>query len=650
MVRFLVIIMAIMRIQFLPGLFGLLCAMVLTILAIVLLMSPTANGSSFDYDLALDEQEHKEMDANTTISFQTELTNHGDNRQFQLEITNALDLREKNINATFDDKDNERVFLNTHYIAMNQTVIIIIYINASEEAISGYSRVVVKANDMDNEEIIFLIFSVSINENTIIVAKDGSGDYTSIQEAIDNATEGDIIRVWEGTYYENVVVNKTVSLIGNGSEVTAINGSGDDGDVVTFTADWVNMSGFEIAESGESNVGILIKSNYNTINNNSLNNNGEYGIHIHFSESNSLTDNKMVGEGIYIAGSMLKTWNTHHIDTTNTINGKPVQYYKNVNGITVPSGAGQVILANSSHMVVENQNLSDGSASILVGYSSNIILSNNTCFNQSGFCVVLQHSFTNIINNITCSNTGRTGIYLRHSSSNTLNDNICLNNSFSGISLYFSDNNSLTNNTFSNNQYGIYLLDSNTNAILNNTCTNNQYGISLGFSNDNILISNSCLNNRHGIRLSKSNNNTINNNTCTNNHYGIYLVVSNYNTVENNTCSDNKYGVFIKDSHNNIISNNIFLDNSEDDIRYDRKPANDEIEADEDDTSLIALLIIASAGVFAVVAFQSGYERENRMKERARIARETDQKKMMRKETVKSQVDFEDHNRWKPEK
>jgi len=63
---------------------------------------------------------------------------------------------------------------------------------------------------------------------TIIVAKDENGDYDKIQDAIDNTTEGDTIRVWEGTYYENVVVNKMVNLVGNGSEETTIDGGGED--------------------------------------------------------------------------------------------------------------------------------------------------------------------------------------------------------------------------------------------------------------------------------------------------------------------------------------------------------------------------------------------------------------------------------------
>jgi parallel beta-helix repeat protein len=50
--------------------------------------------------------------------------------------------------------------------------------------------------------------------------------YPSIQEAINNASEGDTIFVSSGKYYEHVVVNKTVSLVGENRENTLINGNG----------------------------------------------------------------------------------------------------------------------------------------------------------------------------------------------------------------------------------------------------------------------------------------------------------------------------------------------------------------------------------------------------------------------------------------
>lgn len=51
-------------------------------------------------------------------------------------------------------------------------------------------------------------------------------DYPTIQEGINAANPGDIIFVSSDTYYEHVIVNKTVSLMGEGKETTIIDGNG----------------------------------------------------------------------------------------------------------------------------------------------------------------------------------------------------------------------------------------------------------------------------------------------------------------------------------------------------------------------------------------------------------------------------------------
>lgn len=50
--------------------------------------------------------------------------------------------------------------------------------------------------------------------NTITVDDDGGKDYKTIQEAIDNASIEDTIFVYNGTYKENVIINKTITLRG----------------------------------------------------------------------------------------------------------------------------------------------------------------------------------------------------------------------------------------------------------------------------------------------------------------------------------------------------------------------------------------------------------------------------------------------------
>jgi len=71
--------------------------------------------------------------------------------------------------------------------------------------------------------------------------------YATIQEAI-NAPEtldGHTIFVEAGTYYENVIVNKTVSLIGENRDTTIIDGGGT-GNVVYVEATEVNIRAFTI--------------------------------------------------------------------------------------------------------------------------------------------------------------------------------------------------------------------------------------------------------------------------------------------------------------------------------------------------------------------------------------------------------------------
>ena len=62
----------------------------------------------------------------------------------------------------------------------------------------------------------------------------------------------------------------------------------------------------------------------------------------------------------------------------NSIKGKPFVYWTNKNGGTVPSGAGQIFLFNSTDVTVADQNLSNNSIGILTVYSSNLTIRNNT--------------------------------------------------------------------------------------------------------------------------------------------------------------------------------------------------------------------------------------------------------------------------------
>lgn len=97
---------------------------------------------------------------------------------------------------------------------------------------------------------IIVILTPTVKGSTLIVNETGdNGAYTIIQDAIDDASHGDTVFVYNGTYNENVIVNKTINLTGEDRNSTIIHGDGN-GDVINVTADWVNISGFTITGVG----------------------------------------------------------------------------------------------------------------------------------------------------------------------------------------------------------------------------------------------------------------------------------------------------------------------------------------------------------------------------------------------------------------
>jgi len=132
----------------------------------------------------------------------------------------------------------------------------------------------------------------------------------TIQEGVNIALEDDIVFVRNGIYYENIVVNKSIYLVGENKENTIIDGQG-------FTTVYINSSSVCISDftitnaTTWSNDGIYIDScsMISITNCNIYNNNGD-GIVLYHSDKNIISDCNLHHNSYYYGIRMINSsWN-----------------------------------------------------------------------------------------------------------------------------------------------------------------------------------------------------------------------------------------------------------------------------------------------------------------------------------------------------
>ena len=236
-------------------------------------------------------------------------------------------------------------------------------------------------------------------------------DYTTIQQAVDAAGAGDTIIVRDGTYKENVVVEKSGLTIRseNGSASTIVPAAKPNNDVFYVTADYVNISGFTIEGATDYGAGIYCQNNDCNFSCNNISNNYK---------------------GIYLRNALSNVIMKNNISD-------------NILGIWVYPGDNNVITEN---------NLSNNGRSIEMTYSSNNTVTNNNIANTGLGISVVDSSYNNTIRRNNISGAGQFGIDLR-----------------------YGGNNIVMENTISNSHDGIYFIDSHTDKIyLNNFIDNDR--------------------------------------------------------------------------------------------------------------------------------------------------------------------------------
>jgi len=72
--------------------------------------------------------------------------------------------------------------------------------------------------------IVYPIKALKVSGNTLYVGGSGPGNYTRIQDAINDASNGDTVFVFSGKYFEDLTINKSIQLIGEDKDNVIIDG------------------------------------------------------------------------------------------------------------------------------------------------------------------------------------------------------------------------------------------------------------------------------------------------------------------------------------------------------------------------------------------------------------------------------------------
>lgn len=280
----------------------------------------------------------------------------------------------------------------------------------------------------------------------------------------------------------------------------------------------------------------------------------KYGIYISYSVNNTLRRNQMTNNvnNFWIYGGFISESQNGYIndvDSSNTVDGKPIIYWVNQGDKTVPSDAGYVALISCTNITVQNHNLANNGQGILLVYTTNSLVTKNHV-KKCG-----------------------SGIYIYNSKKLMITENNLAENS-NGIKSYFSSDNSISSNTITNNEIGIYCTGTSENNILsgNNITANTKDGIHLWDSRNTTVENNNIANNiETGVNFFDCRNNKILKNTIIgNNGYGIkFWYHSNENSISENHIANNNCGILIDGSFDNKIIGNLITENHDWGIRLE---------------------------------------------------------------------------------
>jgi len=285
----------------------------------------------------------------------------------------------------------------------------------------------------------FSCFSCSAQTTTsdpsmIYVGGSGPGNYSSIQEAIDAVALGGTVFVYNGTYYEEIVINKKMRVIGEDRDSTVIDARGKNA-AVKIMCDSVCFQNFFVTNATDlywpdpwelGALSVINSCNVSIVNNRFSKN--FIAILLLHSRECVVSGNDMHRCGIVIwdgpgMGNLDAFF--HTIDQSNHVNNKTVYYYRNETAIDHSKNAGQIIFVNCQNSRVAQVDIDNVSAGIQLCYSQNITIEHCTFTDIKSTALHIDHSHKNTVQNcVLLRNEHLDFVFLDCSSYNLFSHNV----------------------------------------------------------------------------------------------------------------------------------------------------------------------------------------------------------------------------------
>lgn len=449
--------------------------------------------------------------------------------------------------------------------------------------------------------IVFLLFVSGIIPSyvcesslgkTILIDDDAIDDpsnftWNTISKGLKNAEPGDTIKIYNGTYNEQMTIDtKTLELIGQSCDLfgddengVLIQGSGNQ-DVITIKSTGITVDNLIIKQSGTEKSGINIESDFTIIKDNIIKA-GSYGISLSEVEDISIKDNNIINfskiaiqlsncDEISISNNQILGFDNYGESgikceqSTNVL----VDYNKI---FTDNSGVGIELFHLSKQNNIINNQIENNTWGIKLWWNANDnkitgnIITNST---DDGlfidFTTSVQSSNLKITNN-RILNSNNYGLYLFHIRGASIEHNVIDDSSNDGVYCEWSNYSMFSNNKFTNNDDGIVQVKCTGNTFQENNISNNDEGIYVSSSKNTEIFNNEFWKNTNAIMIEESTFSKIIGNNLIDNFDAVSLLTqSDENIISNNHIfNSSRYGCHLTFAKENVVNENIFEDNED---------------------------------------------------------------------------------------